>query len=147
MDPKLYRLVYFSKNRILGGPSSIAIEVESILHAAQRNNARLDITGALIFNTGIFAQVLEGPRDGVEAIFEKIQQDTRHGDVQVLAFDITKERTFAQWSMGFFGRSREGHDLFGHIAVATGFTTARIEGARLFQIVRDLAFEEESRVA
>ncbi len=124
MDPNLYRLVYFSKNRILGGPSNIAVEVESILRAARRNNPRLDITGALIFNAGIFAQVLEGPGDSVEAIFEKIQQDVRHGDLQVLAFDAAKQRAFARWSMGFFGRSREGQDLFGHIAADTGFTTA-----------------------
>ena len=72
---KLYRLVYFSRNRINGGPSQIAAEVQSILAASQRNNPPLELTGALIFNAGVFAQVLEGPRSSVEATFEKIQQD------------------------------------------------------------------------
>ncbi|HEY0328245.1 MAG TPA: BLUF domain-containing protein [Rhodopseudomonas sp.] len=147
MDPNLYRLVYFSKNRIVGGPSNIAREVEAILRSAERNNSRLGITGALIFNAGIFAQVLEGSRDSIEVTFEKIQQDIRHGDVQVLAFEVVRERVFARWSMGYFGQSREGQDLFGHIAAATGFTTAGIEGARMFKIVRDIAFEEEARAA
>jgi hypothetical protein len=144
---KLYRLVYFSKNRISGGPSEIAAEVQSILAASQRNNPALGVTGALIFNAGIFAQVLEGPCGGVEATFEKIQQDNRHGDVQILAFDHAVERVFARWSMGYFGQSREGQDLFGHIAKATGFTTNGLEGARLFQIIRDIALEEEARAA
>jgi hypothetical protein len=144
---KLHRLVYFSKNKIIGGPSRIAAEVQSILAAAERNNPRLGLTGALIFNAGIFAQVLEGPCDNVEATFEKIQLDQRHGDVQVLAFGHADERVFAKWSMGYFGQSREGHDLFGHIAKATGFTTNGLEGARLFKVIRDIAFEEEVRAA
>ncbi|MBB5047697.1 hypothetical protein HNR60_002454 [Rhodopseudomonas rhenobacensis] len=147
MHSQLYRLVYFSKNRIVGGPAAITVEIDSILRSSQRNNTRMDITGALIFNTGIFAQVLEGPRDSVEATFEKIQQDVRHSDVQVLAFDATDQRAFARWSMGYFGRSRESQDLFGHIAAATGFTTAGLEGARIFEIIRDIAFEEEGRAA
>jgi hypothetical protein len=144
---KLYRLVYFSRNKIGGGPSSIAAEVQSILTASQRNNPRLQLTGALIFNGGVFAQVLEGPNGSVEATFEKIQQDQRHGDVQVLAFDRADDRVFEKWSMGFFGQSREGQDVFGHIAKATGFSTDGLEGARLFQIIREIAFDEEARAA
>jgi hypothetical protein len=144
---KLYRLVYFSKNRIIGGPAQIAVEVQSILASAERNNPRLGLTGALIFNAGIFAQVLEGPCDSVEATFEKIQQDHRHGEVQVLAFDHADDRVFAKWSMGFFGQSRQGQDLFGHIAKDTGFSTDGLEGARLFKIIREIAFDEEARAA
>jgi hypothetical protein len=144
---RLYRLVYFSKNRIPGGSTQIAAEVQSILAASQRNNPRLELTGALIFNTGVFAQVLEGPSDSVEATFEKIQQDRRHGDVQVLAFDQVDDRVFGKWSMGFFGQSRAGQDLFGHIAKATGFSTDGLEGARLFKIIREIAFDEEARAA
>lgn len=147
MTAKLYRLVYFSKNRITGGPEAIATEVQSILASSQRNNPRLELTGALIFNTGVFAQVLEGPRDSVEAAFEKILQDPRHGDVQVLAYGETEQRSFAEWSMGYFGQSREQQDLFGHIADATGFSTNGMEGARLFQIIRDIAYTEETRAA
>ena len=144
---KLYRLVYFSRNKISGGPTRIAAEVQSILAASQRNNPPLELTGALIFNAGLFAQVLEGPCSSVEATFEKIQQDVRHGDVQVLAFEPVEERVFARWSMGYFGQSREGQDLFGHIAKATGFSIDTIQGQRLFKIICDLALEEEARAA
>jgi hypothetical protein len=143
----LYRLVYLSRNRISGGPAAIAAEVQSILAAAQRNNPRLSITGALIFNAGVFAQVLEGPCSNLEVTFEKIQQDPRHGDLEVLAYHQTKERAFDMWSMGYFGQSREGQNLFGHVAQSTGFNPDGLEGARLFEIIRDIALEEEVRAA
>jgi len=147
MPATLCRLVYFSKNRIDGGPGRIAAEVNAILAASRRNNPRGGITGALVFNRGIFAQVLEGPPDAVEALFERIQQDPRHGDVQVLSFNRDAQRLFPNWSMAYLGQSREDEDLFGHIGRQTGFSTAHVEGERLLDIIRTIAVEEESRAA
>lgn len=147
MPSELYRCVYYSKNLITGGSLRIAEEIESILAAARRNNPPLSVTGALVFNRGLFAQVLEGPCPSVESLFEKILRDERHGDIQVLGFGAARERLFSNWSMAFLGRSREDQDLFGHFGRQTGFNAERIEGDRLLEIVRHLAFEEEARAA
>ena len=147
MPDIIYRLVYFSKNRITGGPERIATEIDSILAASRRNNPHCGITGALVFNRGIFAQALEGRGVAVETVFERIQQDPRHGDVQVLAFNKAAERVFPNWSMAFLGQSREDQNMFGHIGRDTGFSTARIEGQRLLEIIRTIALEEEARAA
>ncbi|NEW97211.1 BLUF domain-containing protein [Rhodopseudomonas sp. BR0G17] len=147
MPSELYRCVYYSKNLIAGGSLRIAEEIESILAAARRNNPPLSVTGALVFNRGLFAQVLEGPCPSVESLFEKILRDARHGDIQVLGFGAARERMFSNWSMAFLGRSREDQDLFGHFGRQTGFKAERIEGDRLLEIVRHLAFEEEARAA
>ncbi|AVT79406.1 BLUF domain-containing protein [Rhodopseudomonas palustris] len=147
MPSELYRCVYYSKNLIAGGSLRIAEEIESILAAARRNNPPLSVTGALVFNRGLFAQVLEGPCPSVESLFEKILRDERHGDIQVLGFGAARERLFSNWSMAFLGRSREDQDLFGHFGRQTGFNAERIEGDRLLEIVRHLAFEEEARAA
>ena len=147
MPSELYRCVYYSKNLIAGGSLRIAEEIESILAAARRNNPPLSVTGALVFNRGLFAQVLEGPCPSVESLFEKILRDERHGDIQVLGFGAARERLFSNWSMAFLGRSREDQDLFGHFGRQTAFNTERIEGDRLLEIVRHLAFEEEARAA
>ena len=147
MPSELYRCVYYSKNLIAGGSLRIAEEIESILAAARRNNPPLSVTGALVFNRGQFAQVLEGPCPSVESLFEKILRDERHGDIQVLGFGAARERMFSNWSMAFLGRSREDQDLFGHFGRQTGFKAERIEGDRLLEIVRHLAFEEEARAA
>jgi hypothetical protein len=143
----LHRLVYHSRNRIAGSPPQMLAEIESIRQAGMRNNARLGVTGALVFNSRFFAQALEGECSALEAIFEKIQLDPRHGDVQILAYQPAMAPVFPNLSMAYLGQSREHQDLFGHIGPSTGFSTAHIEGERLFKVVRDLAIEEESRAA
>ncbi len=147
MATSLHRLVYYSRNRILGTPAEVAAEVDIILASAQRNNSLNHVTGALIFNAGIFAQVLEGTCHDVELTFEQIQRDPRHGDVQVLAFEEVQSRGFPLWSMAFVGRSREGQNLFGHIGEATAFEAKRMEGERIFEIISAIAVEEEVRAA
>jgi Sensors of blue-light using FAD len=144
MTADLHRLVYYSRNRIPGPPAEVAAEVDAILASARRNNAAIGVTGALIFSAGIFAQVLEGARHDIEVIFEHIQRDERHGDVQVLAFEAVLKREFPAWSMAYVGRSREGQELVGHIADATGFDPKRLEGERILGIIRAIASEEES---
>jgi hypothetical protein len=147
MPSDLNRLIYYSRNRILGTPAQVTAEVNTILASAQRNNSLRCVTGALIFNAGIFAQVLEGTRRDVELTFERIQRDARHSDVEVLAFAQAQNRQFPSWSIAFMGRSREGENLFGHIGEATGFEAKRMEGERIFEIMRTIAIEEELRVA
>jgi hypothetical protein len=147
MTDRLHRLVYHSRNRITGSPRQMLAEIDSIMRASQRNNVRLGVTGALVFNSRFFAQALEGECSAIETVFEKIQLDRRHGNVQILAFHPAIKRVFPHPSMAYLGQSREHQDLFGHIGPNTGFSTARIEGERLFKAIRDLAMEEESRAA
>jgi len=145
MHQKLDRLVYVSKNRL--PPPTIRHEIEAILEVSRRKNAKLGVTGALMFNGGVFAQVLEGPYEHVASVFESIQQDERHGDVQVLGFGPVAKRAFPSWSMAHLGRSRQGEQMFGHIGDATGFDDSRFDGDRVLEILRTIALEEEMCVA
>jgi hypothetical protein len=146
-DADLYRLVYVSRNRIPGTAAEVVAEVEAILAASQRTNAALNITGALIFNSGMFAQVLEGARRDIETLIERIMRDQRHGDVEVLVFDKAERRAFPGWSMGFIGRSREDENLFAHVGTASGFEAGRLDGERIFELMRTIALEEDRRAA
>jgi hypothetical protein len=105
MSAETYRLVYYSRNMTTGDADAVAAEVDDILATSRANNERDEITGALMFNAGCFAQVLEGPLDVVEAAFERIQQDDRHSEVSLLAMEPIIERSFPNWAMGFVGRS------------------------------------------
>ncbi|XYD06639.1 BLUF domain-containing protein [Methylobacterium sp. NMS12] len=139
----LYRLVYASKNLLQGPEPEAAAAVRQILDAPRRNNAALDVTGALMFNAGAFAQVLEGPRRGVEATFERIQRDLRHDDVTVLQCGPAESRGFANWSMAFVGASRSGQARFSGLATESGFDLARLDGDRVFAMLHGLVLEEE----
>jgi hypothetical protein len=101
----LYRIVYCSKNSLQGNAAEIEAELRRILETARRNNARRGITGALLYNGGCFAQILEGPLEEVEAVFEIIQSDHRHHEVNVIENGPITARLFPDWSMAFAASS------------------------------------------
>ena len=103
MTHPLYSLAYFSRNSIGGTAAEMQSEIAKILAAARRNNARHGVTGALLFSDGCFAQVLEGAREDVEAVFETIQCDARHSDVTIMHLHAVEDRSFGDWSMAFGG--------------------------------------------
>ena len=147
MSDDLYRLVYYSRNAIAGDGEALATAISSILAKSQANNQRVGVTGALMFNSGCFAQVLEGSRDHVETVFERIQQDERHGEVSLLAFDPAEARAFENWSMGFVGASVEDSARYGALVQDSGFDPARMTGEALFETLHRLALEEERAAA
>ena len=139
----LYRLVYASRNLIAGTEAEIAAAVTQILSTSQRNNAKVGVTGALMFNAGAFAQVLEGPRRAVEDTFERIQRDLGHSDVTVLECGEAESRGFANWSMAFAGKSAQGQARFSSLASESGFDLARLSGDRVFAMLHELVMDEE----
>lgn len=146
MSEDLFRLVYYSRNEIPGGAAAFASEVQAILAASQRNNTRAGVTGALLFNSGCFGQVLEGPRRAVETTFERIQRDPRHGEVSLLAFEPA-ERMFPNWSMGFVGTKTRDAERYEGVADESGFDPARMGADRLLARLHSLALEEEGSLA
>ena len=144
MEQGLYQLVYYSSNRVSGDEAAFEAEVSAILEVSQRNNQAAGITGALLFNAGVFAQVLEGPLSAIEATFERIQQDERHSDVSLLALDPIAQRSFPNWAMGFVGQSSAEEKRFAQVGIASGFDPARLGGQKVHAILRDLTLAEES---
>ncbi len=76
-------------------------ELIELLQLARENNTQLAITGMLLHHEGSFIQILEGPEDAVEALFEIISRDERHANILLLSKRNVKERSFADWGMGF----------------------------------------------
>jgi hypothetical protein len=144
MSENLYRLVYYSRNRAAYAPDGMAATIDHILTSARRNNVSVDVTGALMFNAGCFAQVLEGPKAAVIHTFERIQQDERHGDVSVLSFAPIAERGFDRWSMGFVGESIKDAERYHTVAGESGYDPSRMTGDVLFETLHRLMLEEES---
>jgi hypothetical protein len=97
------RIIYSSRNRITGEPHQVAAAIESILLTSRRNNQRLHVTGALLFNGYAFAQVLEGPREAVDAMYASICKDARHSHIVLLEQSDIPARDFSNWSMAYSG--------------------------------------------
>ena len=140
MQNDLWRLVYYSRNRI---SDDLAQEVQAILATSRRNNEQAGVTGALLFNSGCFGQILEGPRRAVEATFERIQRDTRHGDVSLLDFSPLGDRGFAAWSMAFVGTRESDRQRFSELAEESDFDPSRMSADGMFETLHRLALGEE----
>ena len=75
-------------------------EIRQLADDAAKRNTPLGVTGILMSTGDIFYQVLEGPVDSVDGLFEKIAVDPRHTDVLVLGVqDDLEDRQFPTWGM------------------------------------------------
>lgn len=103
---ELRRLVYVSRSQISGDATEVAAALAKILETARRRNAELGVTGALVLRGGRrFAQVLEGEPDAVQAVFDSIAADPRHGEVTVTEDGPVAVRAFPGWSMAYVGEA------------------------------------------
>ena len=144
-EDDLFRVVYFSRNAIQGSLETQRAEVNAILETSQRNNRATGVSGVLVFNNGVFGQVLEGPSEEVEDTFDRIQADERHFDVTVLETAPLTQRSFAQWSMGFVGADTSFQSMFGDIGAATSFDLAALDAEKIFATLSSLTMKNEIR--
>jgi hypothetical protein len=72
-----------------------------LLTQAQLRNTQLQITGHLLFLDGQFTQCFEGPPDSVEMLWQSIQRDKRHENIELLVRHTSEARRFPEWSMAF----------------------------------------------
>jgi hypothetical protein len=73
--------------------------LNGILLIARRNNPLDAITGALICRHDLYLQLLEGPKDAVEARYRRIVSDNRHVEVVKRVSRPVSERMFPNWAM------------------------------------------------
>lgn len=106
-----WQIVYVSTSLGL----NIESIAESILQSSRENNAALGVTGVLLSSDGAFFQVLEGPRDVVEALYNKIARDPRHiGITRIMSRDLPTPM-FDGWAMGW-GKIGQDHPIYNHLA-------------------------------
>ncbi|WP_167858681.1 BLUF domain-containing protein [Methylobacterium nonmethylotrophicum] len=110
MSEDVFRIIYKStaahRAEVMLGQGHIA----DMLATARLRNQAAQVSGVLVYTGLGFFQVLEGPRAGVQAIFESILVDRRHHTLAVIEMDVAAERRFPGWSMGFLGITEELDD-------------------------------------
>jgi hypothetical protein len=94
--PLLYQTIYCS--RTTAGVDEAA--VAHIIAAARRWNPARGITGLLVCGSGVFFQWIEGPRDNVTQLMDRIRVDPRHEHLVTLSeTEEARERLFPKWDM------------------------------------------------
>ena len=76
-------------------------ELRKLLVKARAKNARLGITGILLYENGSFFQVLEGVPEVIDRLFNEICQDNRHNKVSTIIRESIFKRAFSEWTMGY----------------------------------------------
>tara|TARA_R110000772_G_scaffold13131_3_gene39191 strand:+ start:856 stop:1257 length:402 start_codon:yes stop_codon:yes gene_type:complete len=93
----MFRLIYVST-----ASETISNEdLENIVAVAVDQNAKMSITGLLLFNGTNFMQVLEGGQSDVEGLYSRIVEDNRHVSVSTILTEDTQTRVFHPWAMLF----------------------------------------------
>jgi Sensors of blue-light using FAD len=81
-------------------------DLQELLEHSRRKNARLQVTGILVYHERRFMQLLEGETSEVLALFDSICTDRRHRNVLNVWDHPIAERNFAEWSMAFAAPDR-----------------------------------------
>ena len=122
----MYRLVYMSK----AAHKMDDRELDQISTVARTNNAKIDVTGLLVYVGDTFFQVLEGPQPAVESVYNKVFEDDRHHRARILQQRVVTCRRFPDWTMGFcrLHETDENTEQFFELSRA-GFESQIPEGA------------------
>ncbi len=93
----LERLLYRSKaTNTLG-----SLHLFNMLSEARAKNALVGITGHLLYTEEVFVQCIEGTPAAIACLWESLQRDPRHHDIELLARGLLAQRRFSDWSMAF----------------------------------------------
>jgi len=94
----VFQITYSS----VANPGLSIAEIDDIITEANQYNIIHDITGCLIYNNGYFLQILEGEKQLVMILINKIKLDNRHDHFTILSEGETNLRTFNEWAMAYY---------------------------------------------
>lgn len=97
MGKQLYSLLYASS----ASKDFTENELKSLLEEIREKNRQLNITGILLYGNKSFLQVLEGEKDQLHELYEKIMKDPRHKTIVKLHEEKIEARVFSDWSMAY----------------------------------------------
>jgi hypothetical protein len=143
----LTRLIYHSENHLGANGDRMIPKLNAIMDASARNNARDDITGALLFDPLWFVQILEGERDAVSATLRRIMTDERHADVTIMDARPIAGRQFGQWWMGLAMLRGDTAPLLERHGLGPRLDPRRMTGDQAVAVAADLSDTLRDRLA
>ena len=102
-EKKIYHLAYVST-----ACDCLKLEdINSILESSNKNNKCEGITGILVYCNKHFFQILEGDKEQIIELYDKIVVDCRHDNVIKIKEGEIETRNFSEWSMAFKSYNKE----------------------------------------
>jgi hypothetical protein len=119
-------------------------DLTDILAACERNNPAAHLTGMLLFDSGRFVQLLEGPRDALTKRFLSIASDPRHHGVEILVAGPIDSRLFGDWSMHYVPAHGSRADLLRKYRCSDEFIPGEMSTSALEHLCLDFAAHAHS---
>ncbi len=91
----LYFLIYVSQ----ATPPMTGATLDTLREQSRTFNRSTGLTGCLLYQDGLFMQMLEGQREVVSALMDKVMTDPRHRDVRIVMEGPARRRVFLDWGM------------------------------------------------
>lgn len=106
---RLIQIIYISRSTFTPSGLTMGIEpnVARILAKSRINNRRIGLVGVLYFGDGCFFQCLEGDEAAVDALYARLQSDSRHKDIKLFSRKQISSLSYAEWSMKYVPIEKE----------------------------------------
>jgi len=98
--------------RSVADASFVAPNIHNMLSRVRDYNTEHGITGCLLYHNTQFLQLLEGEEEKIDTLFQKISNDTRHHNVEVIEQRFLDSRLFNAWSMAFHNYGQNSQSAF-----------------------------------
>jgi hypothetical protein len=135
----LARLVYHSENHLGPFDGKMIGSLNSIMNVANRRNEKDGITGALLFNSVWFVQILEGDREAISNTLRRIMHDERHDNVTIMDTRAVPDRLFGNWWMGAAGLHGDNKALLARHGLGERLDPRVMTGDQAVALAVDLA--------
>lgn len=145
-------LLYTSRVPTSENNTTVPRSLPRLLNHARKNNPAKQITGVLLFRGGRYFQVLEGPDEKVDQLFNIIKRDSRHEDVLLMTDFSIAEPCFEGNGMKLANDSTKDQQLLKFIKVHAEFLQEMPEAKcnhlqRFFNIKIQLEDDDENSKA
>ena len=135
----LTRLIYHSENHLGAADGKMIGALNAIMDVSNRNNERDSITGALLFDTLWFIQILEGEREAVSATLRRISGDARHDAVTIMDARPVEQRLFGTWWMGLALLRGDQSALYARHGIGSRLDPRKLSGEQTVALALDIA--------
>ena len=77
-------------------------DILNILTHSWKYNHNSYISGMLLYDNRHFMQIIQGPILTIDKLFARIENDSRHTDIELIGEELLHERDCSGWGIGFY---------------------------------------------
>ena len=120
-------------------------DLSSILNMARDFNEKNTIFGVLYYANNHFFQCLEGDKEIVLELFDRIKLDLRH--YNIIEFEVVDidQVIFKNWSMKYVQKGSKIELFFNNLGLEV-FTPSALNEVNLIILLNELASEKQTRI-